>query len=167
LLEDDGGVLGAGDTVGGVGGAVELAFLFEEAVALGDGAHDGVGLEESDLGGEEGFGVEVGVGLALGLLTDDAAGFLAVDIEGGGGFVDRGEAEADDGGGETDNEDEGDDGPHVAPKDPEVVGEREGDLIGVGLGEDDGGGREGGLLIGRHRRKPIGLRDEVLRIGSV
>jgi hypothetical protein len=55
----------------------------------------------------------------------------------------------------------------VAAKDPKVVGEGEGDLIGVGLGEDDGGGGERGLLIDRHRGEAVGLRDEVLRIGSV
>ena len=63
----------------------------------------------------------------------------AVDIDGGGGFVDGGEARGNHHGGDDGDEDEGEDLPPVALEDPEIVGERDGGFLGLGVGVAGGG----------------------------
>ncbi len=81
------------------------------------------------MGGEVLVGVVGGV--LRGFLAEDSGGLLAVDIDGGGGFVDGGEAQGDDEGRKGDGGDECADAPGVAAENPEVV--RQGDLGGLGL----------------------------------
>src|ERR1035438_4220898 len=97
-------------------------------VLVGDWAEDGIRLNQLDLGGQELVGI-VG-GHACGVLTDHGRRRLAIDIHGHGGFVDRRQALGDDYGGHDASEDEAEDLPFVAPKDPEIVGEGDGGLIG-------------------------------------
>ena len=122
--------------VGALGWPGRRGFGDRDVEAQGDGAQDGIGLDDLDLGGQELIGV-VG-GHAGGVLADDGGGRLAVDIDGGGGFVDGGEARGDHHGGGDADQDEGQDSPLVAAEDPEVVGERDGGLFGLGVGEGIG-----------------------------
>ncbi len=111
---------------------------------FGDGAEDGIGLDELDLGGEELVGI--GGGGLVGLLAEDAGGHAAIDVDGGGGLVDGRDALGDDEGGDDAGGDEGDDLPAVALEDPEVVGEGDGGLLGLGVG----------AVPGRRRREGVG-----------
>src|SRR5450755_1469390 len=97
-------------------------------VLFGDGAEHGIRLDELDLGGDKLVGVVEGH--ARGVLANDGGGHLAIDIDGGGGFVDRSQAGGDNDGGSHTAENEADNLPAVAAENPEVVRERDASLVG-------------------------------------
>src|ERR1017187_3393715 len=97
-------------------------------VLVGHRTEDGIRLDQFDLGSEELVGIIRRY--ARGVLTDRGGWHLAIDVHGSGGFVDRREARGDDHGRRHAAEDEAEDLPALPAKDPEVVGERDGGLIG-------------------------------------
>ena len=136
-------------------GFERVLFDFAQMKFVDHGAQDGIGLDQLDLRGEELVGVVGGV--LQRFLAEDAGGHLAIDVDGGGGFVDGREAEGDDQGGEHGSGDERADFPAVAAQNPEIM--REGNVRGLRLifGVEDGNGGRRWDSVGFGNGRKIGF----------